>query len=69
MMDKILNLLFRCRHGRVSRPVAASARPGRPGGRSYVVCLDCGKQFEYDLDKMCIGKAIDPAQLNAAPGN
>jgi hypothetical protein len=23
------------------------------------VCLDCGKQFEYDLAEMRIGKAID----------
>jgi hypothetical protein len=26
---------------------------------SYVVCLDCGKQFVYDLDQMRIGKVID----------
>jgi len=24
-----------------------------------VVCLDCGKQFEYDTNKMRIGKRID----------
>jgi hypothetical protein len=23
------------------------------------VCLDCGKQFEYDLNEMRIGKAIE----------
>jgi hypothetical protein len=37
---------------------------GETGGRegaSYVVCLDCGKQFIYDLDAMRIGKAIDPS--------
>jgi len=26
--------------------------------QTYVVCLDCGKQFAYDLNTMHIGKAI-----------
>jgi hypothetical protein len=30
-----------------------------PRSQSYVVCLDCGKQFEYDLKEMRIGKLID----------
>ena len=30
-----------------------------PHGDTYVVCLDCGKQFEYDLKEMRIGKVID----------
>jgi hypothetical protein len=34
-------------------------KAGRPHGQSYVVCLDCGKQFEYDLSQMRVGKAID----------
>ena len=28
-------------------------------GETYVVCLDCGKQFAYDLHEMRIGKPID----------
>ena len=30
-----------------------------PAAQSYVVCLDCGRQFEYDLSQMRMGKAID----------
>jgi hypothetical protein len=59
MIDSLLNLLFRCSHRRLTRPVAPITKAGQPHSQSYVVCLDCGKQFEYDLKEMRIGKAID----------
>jgi hypothetical protein len=59
MIDTLLNLLFRCPHRRLTRPVAPITKAGQPHSHSYVVCLDCGKQFEYDLNEMRIGKAID----------
>jgi DNA-directed RNA polymerase subunit RPC12/RpoP len=59
VIDSLLNLLFRCSHRRLTRPVAPITKPGQPPSQSYVVCLDCGKQFEYDLREMRIGKAID----------
>lgn len=59
MIDSVLNLLFRCPHRRLTRPVAPLTKPGEPHGQSYVVCLDCGKQFEYDVQNMRMGKAID----------
>ncbi len=59
MIDSLLNLLFRCGHRRLTRPVAPITKAGQPHSQSYVVCLDCGKQFEYDLSEMRIGKAID----------
>ena len=39
--------------------MAPITKAGQPYSQSYVVCLDCGKQFEYDLNQMRIGKAID----------
>jgi hypothetical protein len=39
--------------------VAPITKAGQPHSQSYVVCLDCGKQFEYDLNLMRMGKAID----------
>jgi len=39
--------------------VAPATRAGEPHSQSYVVCLDCGKQFAYDLNLMRMGKAID----------
>ena len=59
MIDSLLNILFRCPHRRLTRPVAPITKAGQPHSQSYVVCLDCGKQFEYDLNQMRIGKAID----------
>jgi hypothetical protein len=59
MIDTVLNLLFRCSHRRLTRPLAPITKAGQPPSQSYVVCLDCGKQFEYDLNEMRMGKAID----------
>ena len=59
MIDSLLNLLFRCSHRRLPRPVAPITKAGQPHSQSYVVCLDCGKQFEYDLKEMRMGKIID----------
>lgn len=59
MIDTVLNLLFRCSHRRLTRPVAPITKAGQPHSQSYVVCLDCGKQLEYDLKEMRIGRAID----------
>ena len=59
MIDTVLNLLFRCSHRQLTRPVTPVSMAGVPRGETYVVCLDCGKQFSYDLEKMRIGKPID----------
>jgi hypothetical protein len=62
VIDNLLNLMFRCSHRHLTRPVAPISKAGQPHSQSYVVCLDCGKQFEYDLNEMRIGKAIDHSQ-------
>src|SRR4051812_23066004 len=59
MIDTLLNLMFRCSHRRLTRPVTPVSKAGVPHGETYVVCLDCGKQFAYDLKEMRIGKVID----------
>jgi hypothetical protein len=59
MIDTMLNLLFRCPHRRLTRPMAPITKAGTPHSHSYVVCLDCGKQFEYDVKTMQVGKVID----------
>jgi len=58
MIDTILNMLFRCRHRRITRPMTPSSKPGIADKNTYVVCLDCGKHFHYDLLKMRIGRPI-----------
>ena len=59
MIDTIANLLFRCPHHRLTRPLSRVTKAGTRQGETYVVCLDCGKQFSYDVHEMKIGKAID----------
>ncbi|HTS61877.1 MAG TPA: hypothetical protein VMH28_07620 [Candidatus Acidoferrales bacterium] len=62
MIDTLLNLVFRCSHRRLTRPVTPVTKGDVPHGPTYVVCLDCGKQFSYDVKAMRIGKPIDPAR-------
>jgi hypothetical protein len=59
VIDSLLNLLFRCSHHRLTRPLTPASPKGVPQGKTYVVCLDCGKQFTYDLEEMRIGKPVD----------
>lgn len=65
MIDSLTNLLFRCSHTRLSRPVTPVARHGEAGGETYVVCLECGKRFSYDTQNMRVGKQIVEAPRNA----
>ena len=62
MIDSVLNLLLRCPHRRLTRPVTPVNKAGVPQGSTYVVCLDCGKQFSYDLREMRVGKPIASSQ-------
>jgi hypothetical protein len=54
MIDTVLNLLFNCPHRHLTRPFTPVNHAG-----TYVVCLDCAKQFAYDFESMHIGKPID----------
>src|SRR5689334_25380529 len=64
MIDSVLNLLFRCPHKRITRPITPVSKAGVPHGDTYVVCLDCGKQFHYDLDRMRVDKPVKNADGN-----
>ncbi len=59
VLDTVLHLLFRCAHRHLTRPFTPLGEEGVPRRESYVVCLDCAKQFTYDLNEMRIGKMID----------
>jgi hypothetical protein len=70
MLEKILQMLrMACPHKNMSHPFAAAAArsqtsvksdwdsvtPAGDGGH-YVVCLDCGRKFNYDWGKMKVMK-------------
>ena len=48
MIDTVLNLLFRCAHRRLSRPITPRNVGEISSFETYVVCLECGKQFAYN---------------------
>jgi hypothetical protein len=56
MVGRILEGLFGCWHKKFSFPM--TMRPGPHRNRAgfltgtYVVCLDCGKEFPYDWNEM-----------------
>ena len=63
MLQAILNSLFACSHRNTSFPLTPNRRHGFPApgaGRSgtYVVCLDCGKEFAYDWNEMRLGAPV-----------
>lgn len=56
MLASVFDMLFGCSHKRYSFPITAKAGQHRPEAASvtgtYVVCLDCGKEFPYDWGQM-----------------
>ena len=56
MIGKLVDVLFGCKHARYSFPVTVRRAKARPQAAAlpgtYVVCLDCGKEFAYDWQQM-----------------
>ena len=59
-MASLLDMLFGCWHKNLSFPITKRAGQRRTQAASvtgtYVVCLDCGKEFAYDWKEM---KVVD----------
>ena len=68
MINSVLNLFFGCGHQRTTFPLTPARRgaiagsnysgPQRTNG-TYVVCLDCGKEFAYNWRDMQVGQAVE----------
>ena len=69
MWDRVLQLLpVGCRHRHTSLPFSAARSPAKASGAEewdrvsqqdsgpYVVCLDCGRHFAYDWQRMRVVK-------------
>ena len=55
MFTKMIDAVFGCRHSRYSFPItmrANSRRATAVRAGTYVVCLDCGREFSYDWQEM-----------------
>jgi hypothetical protein len=66
MLHALLNSLFGCSHQHTTFPQTRTRKK-----ETYVVCLDCGKEFSYNWQEMRIGQpvpALAPVvQAQAAP--
>jgi hypothetical protein len=61
MLTSLLSSIFGCAHNRTTFPLTPSRKSQISGGirhGTYVVCLDCGKEFEYNWKEMRIGKPV-----------
>ncbi len=66
MIDALMNTFFGCSHRRTSFPQTPSRRSGFSGSNfsgqkrngTYVVCLDCGKEFDYNWKEMRVGAQV-----------
>ena len=58
MIDSLLNTLLFCAHRRTTFPMTSRPRNASStvaiGKRTYVICLDCGKEFSYNWEEMRI---------------
>jgi len=61
VFNSIINFLFGCWHQNTSRAFTVS-------GETYVVCLDCGRELPYSLEKMAIQSTsgFEPKTAHAA---
>jgi hypothetical protein len=59
MLQSILNVFFGCAHPRTTFPLTPERGGAQAGAsRTYVVCLDCGKEFAYDWKEMRVGQPV-----------
>ncbi len=60
MFQSLINTLFGCSHTRTTFPMSrkSAALVGPGATRTYVACLDCGKEIAYDWDAMRIGEPV-----------
>ena len=75
-MSSFLSLFFGCGHNRTTFPLTPSRRgvvsgssyAGQPKrNNTYVVCLDCGKEFDYNWKEMRVGSPVQAQPSQSAP--
>jgi hypothetical protein len=61
MLDSLFSTIFGCAHNRTTFPLTPSRKAKVPEGErkgTYIVCLDCGKEFDYNWKEMRIGDPV-----------
>ena len=54
MVGNFLNAVFGCSHKRTTFPLTLNGNRKR----TYVACLECGKEFNYNWEEMHISSSI-----------
>jgi hypothetical protein len=75
MFADVFDMLFGCRHKKYSFPITTKKASNRSCAASvtgtYVVCLDCGREFPYDWNQMKVlshaSEHAESAPLTAKP--
>jgi hypothetical protein len=68
MLHSLIDSIFGCSHRRTTFPITPSRSPQRSEGArrgTYIVCLDCGKEFDYSWKDMQIGAQPEPVRIHA----
>jgi hypothetical protein len=65
-MSDIVDLLFGCFHKRTGGVFTSRQPQSNSLSRTYVVCLDCGKEFPYNLEKGRFLSRSEKRQLQLA---
>ncbi len=70
MLNSLIESIFGCAHRRTTFPFTPSRSSRRSEGArrgTYIVCLDCGKEFDYNWKDMQIGAQLEPLPIHAQP--
>jgi hypothetical protein len=68
----LIDSLFGCSHQHTTFPITRGRKlPGAQiaaSSRTYVVCLDCGREFDYNWQSMQVGRPVEvPPVAATAP--
>jgi hypothetical protein len=61
VINSLLGKIFGCAHNRTTFPLTTSRGSRLTGGEgkgTYVVCLTCGREFDYDWNEMRIVNSV-----------
>ena len=68
MIDSLIKALFSCSHRKLAFPITLRHNPRVPGSRygrrTYMICLDCGKELPYNWDEMRMER-VEPVALDS----
>ena len=66
MLQSILNSIFGCSHQRTTFPMTPARKSASHNHKgTYVVYLDCGKEFAYNWDEMRMEAPVVVAAVTA----